>query len=226
MWPVPESQTVYDGMARRPRDFALRAACDWRFTSLLDVVAYISCRARGHVKLKARPARVHRYEIRYIFSARGTPVLRFRPGTSISRTRTRVTRLVSVAFSVAFPCGVSPARRRGRGHIVNSSWRLPRPASRPTPGPRLGSAVHNCDSDLLCAASRMPLRIPCVLVRSRSLLARFFHTCRHTWLKASPPTLAPPRSPSRILISYCGSLLHTLSVAGAARSSSTGPILD
>ena len=221
------SPRVTDGIRRYGASAGTsRSPCDWRFTSLLDVVAYISCRARaGHVS--ATPARGTPIQIRYIFSARGTPVLRFRPGTSISRTR--VTRLVSVAFSVAFPCGMSPARRRGRGHIVNSSMAppaVPRPASRPTPGPRLGSAVHNCDSDLLCAASRMPLRIPCVLVRSRSLLARFFHTCRHTWLKASPPTLAPPRSPSRIQISYCGSLLHTLSVAGAARSSSTGPILD
>jgi len=132
MWPVPESQTVYDGIGYGASAGTSRSPCDWRFTSLLDVVAYISCRARGHVK--ARPARVHRHEIRYIFSARGTPVLRFRPGTSISRTRTRVTRLVSVAFSVAFPCGVSPARRRGRGHIVNSSWRLP-PSRDPRPDP-------------------------------------------------------------------------------------------
>jgi len=89
---------------------------------------------RARTRKSATRAGVHRYEIRYIFSARGTPVLRFRPGTSISRTRTRVTRLVSVAFSVAFPCGVSPARRRGRGHIVNSSWRLP-PSRDPRPDP-------------------------------------------------------------------------------------------
>ena len=223
MWPVPESQTVYDGMARRiqPGPLALRAIGDSLPSSTSSPTYHAAPRATR------KPTRaVHRYKLDNIFSARGTPVLRFRPGND--KPNPRVTRLVSVAFSVAFPCGVSPARRRGRGHIVNSSWRLP-PSRDPRPDPHQALAwapLSNCDSDLLCAASRMPLRIPCVLVRSRSLLARFFHTCRHTWLKASPPTLAPTRSPSRILISYCGSLLNTLSVAGAARSSSTGPILD
>ena len=96
------------------------------------------------------------------------------------------------------------------------------PAPRPDPHQALAWApLSDCDSDLLCPASCMPLRIPCVLAHPG-----FFHTCRHTLLKTSPPTLAPPRAPSRILIWYCGSLLHTLSVAGAARSSSTGLILD
>jgi len=122
-----QSQSVTDASAGTSR-----SPCDWRFTSLLDVVAYISCRARGHVSATRAVQVGTPIQIRYIFSARGTPVLRFRPGTSISRTR--VTRLVSVAFSVAFPCGVSPARRRGRGHIVNSSWRLP-PSRDPRPDP-------------------------------------------------------------------------------------------
>jgi hypothetical protein len=121
MWPVPESQTVW---------LSVRLAIHFppRRRRL-----HIMPRAR--TRNKARPAAraVHPIQIRYIFSARGTPVsLRFRPGTSISRPR--VTRLVSVAFSVAFPCGVSPARRRGRGHIVNSSWRLP-PSRDPRPDP-------------------------------------------------------------------------------------------
>ena len=137
------SPRVTDGIRRYGASAGTsRSPCDWRFTSLLDVVAYISCpdhharscgapRARTR-KRDPRGTPTSDVQIRYIFSARGTPVLRFRPGTSISRTR--VTRLVSVAFSVAFPCGVSPARRRGRGHIVNSSWRLP-PSRDPRPDP-------------------------------------------------------------------------------------------
>lgn len=45
----------------------------------------------------------------------------------------------------------------------------------------------------------MPLRIPCVLVRSRSLLARFFHTCRHTWLIEG---FAPYARPYAIAFAY------------------------
>jgi len=129
MWPVPESQTVYDGMARRiqPGPLALRAIGDSLPSSTSSPTYHAAPRATR------KPTRaVHRYKLDNIFSARGTPVLRFRPGND--KPNPRVTRLVSVAFSVAFPCGVSPARRRGRGHIVNSSWRLP-PSRDPRPDP-------------------------------------------------------------------------------------------
>jgi hypothetical protein len=94
--------------------------------SLLDASSYIRYHAaRGRVS-RAYTARDS------IFSARG--IHRFCGSDPATISRTRVTRLVSVAFSVAFPCGVSPARRRGRGHIVNSSWRLP-PSRDPRPDP-------------------------------------------------------------------------------------------
>ena len=87
------------------------------------------------------------------------------------------------------------------------TWRPPRCASRPTPSALAWAPLSDCDSELLCPASRMPLRIPCVLVRSRIPLAGALlpHLPLHFAADFAPR--ARPSAPSRILIWYCGSLL-------------------
>ena len=118
MWPVPESQTVYDGMARQPGPLALRAIGD-SLPSSTSSPTYHAAREDT-----CKPTREPRapIKIRYIFSARGTPVLRFRPGNDkyLSPIQSHTSSIVdAIANSYMFRLKgraappVEPLRRRG-----------------------------------------------------------------------------------------------------------------